>query len=191
MRRLILTVLVACASAPPPVPPPPAAPWRLPAGWKDEVIPFPLEFAPQLAHRGVEELRFAPGFLDEHAAARWSYAFAWRLDDPAALDAPALEAELTAYFRGLLGAVDGDKHRLDPAQVIVKVAPDLTIAAHLIDTFHDASPVEVTGRAQRIACGGGAVWTFVLAPAASPVRGELEVLVHEVSCGQPVHSSRR
>jgi hypothetical protein len=187
MRYPIL-ILAACASAPPPAP---ATPWRLPAGWKDEVIPFPLEFAPQLAHRGAEELRFAPGFLDEHAAARWSYAFAWRLEDPAELAAPALEAELTLYFRGLLGAVDGDKHRLDPAQVTVKVAPDLAIEAHLIDTFHAATPVDLTGRAQRIGCGTGAVWTFVLAPRASPVRGELEALAHEVTCAQPVHSSRR
>jgi len=189
--KLACVVFAACASAPPPAPPPPPAPWRLPAGWKDEVIPFPLEFAPQLAHRGVEELRFAPGFLDDKAAARWSYAFAWRLEDPAVLDAPALEAELTAYFRGILGAVDGDKHRLEPAQITVKVAPDLAITAHLIDTFHDAAPVEVTGKARRIACGGGAVWTFVLAPAESPVRSELDALVREVTCGQPVHSSRR
>ena len=29
----------------------------MPAGWKSETIPFPIEFAPLLLHRGVEELR--------------------------------------------------------------------------------------------------------------------------------------
>lgn len=184
MKRLIV-FLAACAT------PKPATPWKLPAGWKDEVIPFPLEFAPQLAHRGVEELRFAPGFLDDKSPNRWSYTFAWRLEDPALLDPPALAAELTAYFRGLLAAVDGDKHRLDPTQITVQVTPDLGIGVHLIDTFHDATPVDISGRAWRTPCGTGAVWTFVLAPTLSPIRHDLESLALEVACGQPVHSSRR
>ena len=38
--------------------------WEVPAGWRSEVIPFPLDFAPSLTHRGFEEIRFAPGMFD-------------------------------------------------------------------------------------------------------------------------------
>src|SRR5689334_4549959 len=60
--------------------------WELPAKWRAEVIPFPLEFAPALAHRGFEELRFPPGFFDPSAGDYWSYTFVWRSEDAAELD---------------------------------------------------------------------------------------------------------
>lgn len=185
MKRALLGLLVACHAAPAPATPAPAA-WQVPTGWKQEVIPFPLEFAPALAHRGREELRFPPGFLDEASPNRWSYAFVWRLEDPAQLDAAALAAELETYFRGLLAAVDGDKHRLDPSQITAtaKLEGDGTfaVAAHLIDTFTSATPVDVVGHARRISCGTGALWTFVLAPEPSPLRTQLDDLARRATC---------
>src|SRR5438067_9373082 len=89
--RALLLCLVACAK---------------PATWRTEVIPFPLDFAPAIAHRGVEELQFPPGFFDPNSPARWSYTFVWRLDDAAPLAPDALAGELTAYFEGLQKAVD-------------------------------------------------------------------------------------
>lgn len=44
-----------------------------PEGWREETIPFPLSFAPDLPHRGVELLRFAPGFLEQGQDGFWSY----------------------------------------------------------------------------------------------------------------------
>jgi hypothetical protein len=32
------------------------------------------------------------------------------------------------------------------------------------------------GKARRTSCGGGALWTFVLAPRGSPVRAQLDAL---------------
>jgi hypothetical protein len=192
MRALAIVVASGCASAPSPrttspTGPADTKPWRVPDGWKAENIPFPLEFAPALAHRGVEQLRFPPGFLDEGAANRWSYAFVWRLDDPAALAAPELGNELTIYFRGLLVAVDGDKHRLDPAQITVTANLDgdhIALTAHLIDTFRSAGPVDLVGTARRTTCGTGSLWTFVLAPSSSPIRPELDTLAADAHCGQ-------
>jgi hypothetical protein len=195
MRTAYPIILVAaCGASPAPVAPtlPPTAPaattWRIPAGWKHEVIPFPLEFAPSLAHRGVEELRFPPGFLDA-GANHWSYAFAWRLDDAAALTAEQLGDELVTYFRGLLAAVDGDKHRLDPAQITATAAVSgdgFELRAHVIDTFRDATPIDLVGAAHRMPCGDGALWTFVLAPQGSPLRDTLDELVALARCDQHV-----
>ncbi|NVB78480.1 MAG: hypothetical protein HOV81_08820 [Kofleriaceae bacterium] len=190
-RRLVplFAAICACGQAPQPASPAAASTWSIPTGWKHETIPFPLEFAPSLAHRGIEELRFPPGFLDETAPNRWSYTFVWRLDEPAMLDAEALGHELEVYFRGLLAAVDGDKHRLDPAQITASASgtstPDrFTLSAHVIDTFRSAGPVDLTGWAHRTTCGSGALWTFVLAPEGSPIRMTLDELAAQATCEQ-------
>jgi hypothetical protein len=183
-----LLVVVAACSQPATKPSAATNAWSIPAGWKHELIPFPLEFAPDLHHRGVEELRFPPGFLDGASPNRWSYAFAWRLDDAAELDAPSLGAELEAYFRGLLIAVDGDKHRFAADQITATATPapsGFTLSAHIIDAFGDASAVELVGSARRTPCGQGALWTFVLAPQASALRGQLDDLARAAACGQP------
>lgn len=161
--------------------------WPIPEGWKSETIPFPLEFAPSLAHRGVEELRFPPGFLKADSPNRWSYAFEWDITDEADLDAATLAAELTAYFRGLLVAVDGDKKRFDPDAITAsaeKRGDAFVVRARVFDAFVDATAIELEGTAKRTACSEGrVVWRFVMAPAASPIRAELEALAAHAPCG--------
>lgn len=126
--------------------------------------------------------------FDPKAAGRWSYTFVWRTDDVADMDALGLAAELTAYFRGLLVEVDGDKHRFDPDGVVVDAAASgnsVTLSAHIFDAFGDASAIELSGTAHRSACSSGALWTFVLAPPASTMRGQLDELAKQAACGQP------
>jgi hypothetical protein len=181
MPRLAVVAFVACAT-PRPVAP---APWPVPAGWRSEIIPFPLEFAPALAHRGKEEIRFPPGFFDPAAGDDWSYAFVWRLDDPARLDAAALGAELTAYFRGLVAAVDTD-HKIATPELIVARAdgagPRFPLTAHVFDAFKTAAPIDLVGTAERRACGAGALWVFVLAPVATTIRAQLDALAASAGC---------
>src|SRR5215470_5844969 len=182
MRSLALVpCLLACGSSPPSPPPEPTArqplPWPTPAGFRGETIPFPLDFAPGLPHKGVEELRFAPGFFDPAAAGYWSYAFVWRTDDAAALDAAALGGELTAYFRGLIDAVDQAKQIADRDAIVARATADgarFALAAHVFDAFKTKQPLDLVGWAERTACGSGALWRFVLAPAASSLRPTLD-----------------
>ncbi len=206
MKRALL-VLAACGSnaAAPPVPPVPQEPskavppasWPVPAGWKSESFPFPLEFAPGLAHRGVEELRFAPGMFDPKAGGYWSYAFVWRTDDAATLAAPILAAELTIYFRGLLAAVDETKKQIKSLDdIVVKVTGEgegekrFSLAISLVDAFGDGRAVALAGWAQRTSCGTGSLWVFVMSPEKSTLRAELDALGHAAACGQqlPVKS---
>jgi len=189
--RVALVVVAACGSShtkPTPAEPPTTS-WEIPAGWKSETIPFPLDFAPSLSHRGVEELRFPPGMFDPAAPGYWSYVFAWRLDDPAALDAAALGGELTAYFRGLIRAVDSTL-AVDPVTVTATAEEDrFALTAHVIDAFKTKQPVDLVGWARRTPCGGGArekvLWVIVLARADAGVRGELDRLANAARCGQP------
>jgi hypothetical protein len=196
MRTLVAAVIVqgilACSAA---APSPPAEPttrraeaWAVPAGFRGETIPFPLEFAPGVAHRGVEELRFAPGFFDPAAPGYWSYAFVWRTDDPAALDAGALGSELTAYFRGLIDAVDEAKQIGERDAIVVSASAAgarLALAAHVFDAFKTKQPLDLAGWAERRPCGAGSVWSFVLAPRTSALRPQLEALAAQVACDQP------
>lgn len=189
--------LAACGAAPAPPAPAPAvpaaaaasSPWPVPAGFRGETIPFPLDFAPGLAHKGVEELRFAPGFFDPGAPGYWSYAFVWRTDDAAALDAAALGEQLTVYFRGLIAAVD-EAHRIaDRDAIAVRATPSgarLSLAAHVFDAFRTKQPLDLVGWAERTACGPGALWRFVLAPAGSALRATLDDTAAAAACGQPV-----
>ena len=94
-----------------------AVSWPVPQGWGHETIPFPLDFASELKHKGVEELRFMPGFFDPASPNRWSYAFVWTLDDAELPTRPQLESELSLYFKGLCTTVGGKKgFKMDPAQ---------------------------------------------------------------------------
>ena len=154
-----------------------------------QIIPFPLDFAPALAHTGAEELRFAPGFFDPAAAGYWSYAFVWRTHDAAAMDAAAVGAELTAYFRGLIAAVDEAKQIADRDAIVVKAVaagPRIALTAHVFDAFKTKQPLDLVGWAERRACGTGALWSFVLAPAASALRPQLDALATGAACDQPV-----
>ncbi len=196
MRTLLLgSVLAACgSSAPTPTtstgsaaPPPPSA-WRVPAGWKTEVIPFPLGFAPTVVHTGVEELRFPPGMFEPEQPDYWSYVFAWRLTDAASLDAPALGAELTAYFAGLVAAVDteGVVTARDTIRVEASAAGDSTweLTAQTFDAFKTGGAITLVGHARRETCGTGSLWVFVLARPDSGIRAELDALAAEATCGQ-------
>lgn len=101
----------------------PAFRWAVPPGWRQETIPFPLGFAPELKYRGIEEIRFSPDFFDPGADSYWTYALAWWLEGEPKLDRAALEADLPRYFAGLCKAVGGQKYRFDPARFRAKLEP--------------------------------------------------------------------
>ncbi len=161
-------------------------PWPVPDGWGREQIMFPLEFSPSLNHRGMEELRFPPGFLKDGSPNRWSYAFAWDLTEEADLDATTLAAELTTYFRGLLVEVDADRKRFDANAITAsaeKRGDAFVVKAHIFDAFGDGKAIDLEGTAKRTACGERTVWRFVMAPASSPIRKELDALALVAPCG--------
>lgn len=201
-RSVLALLVVACSGSPEPksvpveptqeapakpaAPAPADSPWPVPPGWRTEVIKFPLDFAPSIAHRGVEEIRFPPGFFDPTAADYWSYAFIWRIEDAAKLDAAALGAELTAYFRGLIDAVDETKRITARDEIVSRAEADgpgrFKLTAHVFDAFKTAAPLDLVGTAERRSCGAGALWVFVLAPANSTLRPQLDELARQAAC---------
>jgi len=105
MTTLPLLLLLLSAQDPPP--------YSLPApqGWGKERMEFPLGFAKDLDHKGVEELRFAPGMFKAEA-----------LDGTVSFEPQALEKDLMKYYKGLCASVAASrKLELDLTKISVKV----------------------------------------------------------------------
>ena len=150
--------------------------WPVPAGWRKETIPFPLEFAPDLEHKGVEELRFGPGFSRPQEPDFWSYDFVWRLDDESVVDEKTLADELTRYFRGLNMTVAGKKYGFDKGhfKAVVTAVPSGAGAAAFrarvesYDAFATGKPIVLNVEARRETCPDGKrrFVTFAISPQA-------------------------
>jgi hypothetical protein len=80
----------------------PASWWPVPQGWRTESNLFPLVFAPTIAHQGLLELRFSPGFAQRDSAQYFTYAFVWALKEPDHLRLRKLASELKVYYDGLV-----------------------------------------------------------------------------------------
>ncbi len=130
--------------------------WETPAGWRTETIPFPLDFAPELAHKGFEELRFAPGMFKPEAEDFWSYAFVWWLDSHEPFDAAKLNRELPAYFKGLCMSVGKAKFAMDPARFkarINSVKEGFEGEVDLYDAFKTGQPITLHVKIRIQDCG--------------------------------------
>jgi hypothetical protein len=102
------------------------APYKLdaPPHWDTERFPFPIEFAPQIPYKGVEDVRFAPGWADSASEEHWAYAFLWWLEGEPQLTASLLSSHLQDYYTGLVGRNIGPRkiprEKLVPVKVSVK-----------------------------------------------------------------------
>ncbi|NMP30922.1 hypothetical protein HII17_05035 [Thalassotalea sp. M1531] len=74
-------------------------------GWKYELIPFPLSFAPEIKLVGEEELYFAPGMYEPVNTNFFSYVFVWQFDGTDFLTIGELSRYMKAYYKGLYKAV--------------------------------------------------------------------------------------
>jgi len=81
------------------------APYTLPIpkDWIIERFPIPISFAPQISYKGVEDIRFTPGWGKVKSVEYWSYAFLWYLDGEVELNSKIIERNLKDYYTGLIG----------------------------------------------------------------------------------------
>ncbi len=93
------------------------APYTLPIpqNWGTETIKFPITFAPKIALKGTEELRFTPGWSDSKSEEYWAYVFMWFVDGKPSLDSDTLTSYLTQYFNGLYISNLKDKTTTPPS----------------------------------------------------------------------------
>jgi hypothetical protein len=84
------------------------APYTLPIpkDWTIERFPIPIGFAPQIPYKGVEDIRFTPGWGKVKSDEYWSYAFLWYLEGDVKIDSKITDSNLRDYYTGLI-AING------------------------------------------------------------------------------------
>jgi hypothetical protein len=75
-----------------------------PSNWGIERFLIPMPFAPSIHYKGVEDIRFTPGWAKKETSDYWSYVFLWYLDSAISMDAKTVEQNLSTYYTGLLHA---------------------------------------------------------------------------------------
>ncbi len=80
------------------------APYSLPIpkDWTIERFLIPISFAPQIPYKGIEDIRFTPGWGKAKSDQYWSYAFLWYLDGEIKMNAAIVNNNLRAYYTGLI-----------------------------------------------------------------------------------------
>lgn len=177
--------------------PSPAEPtWPALDGWQTETIAFPLGFAPDIALRGEELLRFAPNFYDTTQGSYFTYALVWVVEAPAeTIDAPWLSLQFERYFDGLCRAVSESaepscaahptRARVTPASTSMfgfAASQRWRLELELFDGFKAERPVALEGTIERGACGDRIVLATAVAPAGSAFREELRAQAQAFRC---------
>lgn len=80
---------------------------EFPKNSKTEVIPFPIEFAPDITLNGIEELVFLEGMYKPESEHFFSYAFSWthKPEGGQVFKKPEIKKFIAAYYNGLYKAV--------------------------------------------------------------------------------------
>ena len=62
--------------------------------WRKEMFLFPINFAPDIDYKGIEDARFPEGWEKLDSPNFWSYAFAWNLENSGDITESDLEVNL-------------------------------------------------------------------------------------------------
>lgn len=87
-------------------------------GWGIEMFLIPIDFAPQIPYKGVEDIRFTKGWADSTSNDYWAYAFLWCLDGSPEITSDSMAHHLNSYYDGLVSR--NIEKRAIPANMIVK-----------------------------------------------------------------------
>ena len=93
--------------------------FTVPKDWTIERFLIPISFAPQITYKGVEDIRFTPGWSKVKSDEYWTYAFLWYLDGAPKMDAKIIAGNLKAYYTGLI-EVNREGHKV-PVEKITAV----------------------------------------------------------------------
>ena len=138
------------------------APYSLPApkDWGVERFPVPPSFAPSIRYKGVEDIRFAPGWAKAGSDEYWSYAFLWYLEGKPVITEATLEKDLQAYYTGLIEA-NSTRARVASGQSISAAAkfkadppgtqPSFTGTITMID-YMTGKPITLQSRVRVKSC---------------------------------------
>ncbi len=96
---------------------PKKSPLVAPDDWREEVIQFPLDFAPSLGYKGTQHVRFAPDWGQKDSHQYFSYGFLWDIEKNPLLTPKKLESDMETYFDGIMKKV-ADKNKNSKTKII-------------------------------------------------------------------------
>ncbi|MDC7996669.1 hypothetical protein [Gilvibacter sediminis] len=73
-----------------------------PESWAEEIIEFPIHWAPDMDLVGYEELRFHPDWKFKDKPGFWSLALVWNVNASGEFSAEKIVQNLEGYYRGLM-----------------------------------------------------------------------------------------
>jgi hypothetical protein len=91
----------------------------IPKDWTIERFLIPISFAPQISYKGIEDVRFTPGWGNVKSEEYWTYAFLWYLDGSPKVDANIIADNLKAYYTGLI-EINRESHKV-PVEKLIPV----------------------------------------------------------------------
>ena len=167
-----------------------------PTGWQEEKIPFPIEFATQIPYKGLEILRFPPGWAFPTSDEHWTYSFVWWLDGRPDINEKNLQENMTMYYTGLIGRNITEKkipaNKVTPISVTIqKIETDsddketyggkITITDYNDSTFR---ALDLNCRIHKRECGSHTAVIFQISPqpAGHAVWKSLNDLLKGFSC---------
>lgn len=152
-------------------------------GFAVEKAKFPLDFAPTIPYKGIDDIRFLPGFYNNNSLEFWGYCFLWYLDGDITFTEQQVQRDLTNYYNGLA-------QQTDAAVTVKKAKPaagydaafDCTI--NTIDKFVTQKPIVLHATVSIKNCLGKTIAFFEVSPqeAGSTVWQRLHNVKASIGC---------
>lgn len=132
-------------------------------GFTVEKSKFPLDFAPAILYKGIDDIRFLPGFYNDKSNEFWSYCFLWYLDGDITFTEQQVQRDLTTYYNGLnqQTAATVNVKKTKPAAGY-EAAFDCTI--NTVDKFVTQKPVILHATVNIKRCTGKTIAFFEVSP---------------------------
>ncbi len=124
-------------------------------GWKVEKAVFPLSFAPGIAYKGTDEIRFMPGFENAQANSYFSYCFLWYLDGTVKFTADQLTTDVKAYYNGLGYLNNGTTVTIKKTTPAANFQHAFNLVIQTTDNLYTHKSLLLNGAINITTCNGG------------------------------------
>lgn len=143
-----------------------------PISWADEIIEFPIHWAPKMDLTGYEELRFHPDWKYVEKPGFWSLALLWNVSADSLFDKQKIVKNMEAYYQGLMQPNHWSKEFSDPNMLLIdnplgdKEAVRFLGKIKVFDGFHTGEMMELYVKVRQHFCErhGKVQVLFLLSP---------------------------
>ena len=111
--------------------------------WKQEIIEFPIDWAPKVELQGVEEILFAPEWSSPRNDHFWSLIIGWKIDRASLLTLAEIQDNLFGYFDGLMKPNHWAKEFPEPKIHLTKRGDHFQGHMTFFDGFHTGKVITV------------------------------------------------